>query len=170
MYLHLVLSAVTPIGILLAGEWNLVSYGLLFFYLLMIAVMLIAGWICVGCSVAAYRMGYGEKLRKSIKLLKLCSIPFYLLNFIVSFVYWFFIVAASRGILFFLIPIPIAITCLLIFQTGCVGICYIKHLRKQPENQKKPSGIHYLMQLVSVLDVISTICIFRKYAADGKTN
>lgn len=165
MYLHLVLSAVTPIGILLAGEWNNVSYGLFFFYLLMIGVMQLTGWICVGCSVAAYRRGYGEKLKKSVKILKLYSIPFYLLNFIVSFVYWFFILACSRGILFFLLPIPVAITCLIIFQTGCVGICYIMYLRKQLESQKKPSGIHYLMQLISVLDVISTIYIFRKFAA-----
>lgn len=168
MYLHLILSAVTPIGIILAGEWNLVSYGLFFFYLLMIGVMQLTGWICAGCSVAAYRRGDGVKLRKSVKILKLYSIPFYLLNFIISFVYWFFILAGSRGILFFLIPIPIAITCLIIFQTGCVGICYIMYLRKQPENHKKPSGIHYLMQLVSVLDVISTIYIFRKYPQQAR--
>lgn len=165
MYLHLALSAVTPIGILLTGEWNIVSYGLFFFYLLMIVVMQLIGWICVGCSAAAYRGGYGETLKKSVKLLKLYSIPFYLLNFMVSFVYWFFILAGSRGILFFLLPIPIAITCLIIFQTGCVGICYIMYLRKQPGNQRKPSGIHYVMQLISILDVISTIYIFRKYGA-----
>lgn len=166
MYLHLVLSTITPIVILLIGEWNVLSYGHSFFYLLMIGAMHLAGWFCVGCSIDVYRRGYGEKLKKSVKLLKLYSIPFYFLNFIVSFVYWFFILAGSRGILFFLLPIPFAITCLCIFQTGCVGICYIMYLRKQAGNQKKPSRIHYLMQLISVLDVISTIYIFRKYAAD----
>lgn len=159
IYLHLFLSAVTPIGILLAGEWNRFSYGLFFFYLLMIGMMHLTGWICVGFSVAAYRRGYGEKLKKGVKILKLYSIPFYLLNFIISFVYWFFILAGSRGILFFLLPIPIVITCLIIFQTGCVGICYIMYLRKQLKNQKKPSGIHYLIQLIPVLDVISTLYI-----------
>lgn len=168
MYVHLILSAVIPIGILSAGEWNHISYGLFFFYLFMIGVIQLTGWICAGCSIAAYRKGYGEKLKKSVKILKLYSIPFYLLNFIVSFVYWFFILAGSRGILFFLIPIPVAITCLMIFQTGCVGICYIMYLRKRPKNRRKPSGIHYLMQLISVLDVISTIYVFHKYAADER--
>ncbi|MDO4327597.1 MAG: hypothetical protein Q4E24_16500 [bacterium] len=162
IYLHLFLSAITPIGILLAGEWNPVSYGLFFFYLLMIGAMQLTGWICVGCSIAAYRKGYEEKLKKSVKILKLYSIPFYLLNFIVSFVYWFFILAGSRGILFFLLPIPIAITCLIIFQTGCVGICYIMYLRKQLGSQKKPSRTHYLIQLIPILDVISTLYIFHK--------
>ena len=171
MYLHLLLSIVAPIGILyLCWEqqrWTAPAVLLLVFYLAMIGVVQILGWICVGSAVAAYRRNRADRLRKGWKLLKLWSIPFYVVNFIYSLFAWFILVGASRGILFVLVPIPIVITCLMIVQSGCVGICYIMYLRKQPENGGKPSGVHYVLQLLSVLDVISTIVILRKFKPEN---
>lgn len=173
MYLHLLLSIACPIGILYFGleaqAWTPPAVMLLLFYLAMIAVVQIVGWICVGCAAAAYRRNRADQLRQGWKLLKLWSIPFYMLNFLYSLFAWFILVGASRGILFLLIPIPIAITCLMIVQSGCVGICYIMYLRKQPENGGKPFGMHYVFQLLSVLDIISTIVILRKFKPENTT-
>lgn len=165
MYFHLFLSIVVPIGILVfsSNGWNSVGIGLLLFYLAMIAVVQIIGWVCVGMAIAAYRQNKGEKLRNGIRILKFYSIPFYVVNFLYSFFAWFVLVGASRGILILLVPIPIIITYLMIFQSGCVGICYIMYLRKQPENQGKPNGVHYALQLIPVLDIIGTIMILRKW-------
>lgn len=165
MYFHLVLSMIVPFGMLylLNMEWVSLSMGLFIFYLAMIAVVHITGWVCVTMAATAYRQAQAEKLRHGWKLLKLWSIPFYVMNFLYSCFIWFILVGASRGILIFWVPIPIFITYVLIFQSSCVGIFYIKHLREQPENHGKPSGIHYVLQLVPVLDVVSTIIILRKY-------
>lgn len=171
MYLQLVLSIAVPVGILYfsGGGGNatgagLVVFYLLVFYLLMIAAVQIAGWVCVAVGVVAYRRNNAAELRQSWKLLKLWSIPFYVLNFLWSFLVWFVLVGASRGILFLLVPIPVIITCLMIVQSGCVGICYIMLLRKRYGNQ--PSGIHYVLQLLSVVDIISTITILKSYKGD----
>lgn len=170
MYLHLCLSVAVPLGILYfsADGWNAAGIGLLFGYLAMIIAVHIVGWIAVGMAAEAYHQNQWEKLRSSWRLLKLNSIPFYVLNFLYSVFAWFVLTAASRGILIVLVPIPIIITCLMIVQSGCVGIYYIMYLRKQPENGGKPAAVHYVLQLLSVLDLISTIVILRKYS--GKKN
>lgn len=172
MYLHLLLSFAVPMGImhLCSDGWNSAGIGLLVFYAVMICAVNISGWVCAGMAIYAYRRGKSEELRRSLKLLKLGSIPFYLLNFAYSFAVWGLLVGASRGMMFFLVPIPVFITCLMIFQSGCVGICYVKCLRNQPENGLKPSGVHYIMQLVSVLDIISTAVILRKYKRGSNTD
>lgn len=165
MYLHLVLSIGVPIGILLFSQdgWNGLSIGLLLFYLAVILAVQIAGWICVVLAAAAYRQKKGDELRKGWKLLKLSSIPFYILNFAYSCLAWMALIGGSRGIMVIFLPIPIFITCLMVFQSGCVGICYVMYLRGQPENGGKPSRIHYLLQLVSVLDIVSTVVLLRAY-------
>lgn len=170
MYVHLLLSVMVPLGVLYfsGNGWNAVGIGLMLFYFAMIVVVQVSGWICVGMSVAAYHQNKAETLRSSLKLLKLYSIPFYILNFLYSFLVWFILVGASRGILIFLVPIPVIITCLMILESGCVGICYLKYLRKQPENNGKPAAIHYVLQLLGVLDVISTVFILCTFKEDGK--
>lgn len=172
MYVHLFLSIAVPAGVLYfcMDGWSAVGVGLLLFYFAMIVAVQVTGWICVGMAVAAYHQNKAEILRSSWKLLKLYSIPFYILNFLYSFLVWFVLVGASRGILIFLVPIPIVITGLMILESGCVGICYLMYLRKQPENNGGPAGIHYVMQLLGVLDIISTILILRTYKKDGKSS
>lgn len=167
MYVHFLLSVAIPAGIFFFCQetgWNAAGIGLLAFYLLEIVVVHVLGWVTVSMAGTAYRRGEFEKLKSGWKLLKLSSIPFYILNFIYSFLVWFILVGASRGILIIFVPIPIIITCLLIVQSGCVGVLYIKYLRKQPGENGRPHGIHYLLQMVSVLDVISTLVILKKYA------
>lgn len=166
MYLHLILSIAVPAGILYFsdGGWNGIGIGLLVFYLLMIAAVQITGWVCVAMGVIACRRNKAAELRQSWKLLKLWSIPFYVLNFIYSYLAWFVLVGASRGILLILVPIPIMLTCLMVVQSGCVGVCYILLLRKR--DGYRPSGIHYVLQLLSVVDVISTIILLKSSKED----
>ncbi len=163
MYLHLIFSIAIPFMIVLVSSegWGNLSMFLFIGYLIFIVAVLIMGWICVGIGVSAYRQSEYAKLRKGLKLLKLGTIPFYILNFIYSVVVWFIIIGASRGILVILAIIPILITCTMIVQSGCIGICYIKYLRQK--NQGKPHAIHYFLQLISVFDVISTLIILHKY-------
>jgi len=166
MYLHLALSIALPIVLLGQGAWNTVSVAALVTYLVTVAAVQILGWVCVGTGVYACQKGKTEKLKRGWRLLKLGAIAFYILNFIYSFLLWFALVGASRGVMIFLVPIPVFFTCMLIVQSGCLGCCYIRYLRKQPENGGKPAGIHYLLQLISVLDVVSTIVLLKKYPLD----
>lgn len=160
MYLHLILSVFVPIHILIQGNWNVISITELWGYFFMIGVVQLIGWIYVGMSAKAYGQHHMEKIKKGWKLCKLGAIPFYILNFLYSFFVWFSLVGASRGVLFFLVPIPIIITCLFIVQSGIAGICYIKCLQKQGLT---PSGWHFLLQLLPMFDVVSTIYLCKKY-------
>ena len=162
MYLHLLLSiAVVLVLIFFIQE---PASGLFFiFYLFMIAVVLCIGWIAVAMSYSAYNKGQYLIIKKSWKLLKIGGIPFYILNFIYSFVVWFCLVGASRGLMLILVPIPIIITYSFIIQSGCIGAFYIRRLRKNPNIFINVNAIHYLLQFISILDIISTIVLLRKY-------
>ncbi|MDD6058015.1 MAG: hypothetical protein PUB98_07140 [Clostridiales bacterium] len=139
-------------------------FGLLFVLCLgMIGVLHLCGWVCVILSAVAYNRGRWEKLRRGWRLLKLGSIPFFLLNFLLSAAVWFVLIGATRGLYAFLVPIPIFLTCILIVQSGIVGILYLLSLRRQEEKDKRPSGVHYVLQLMPVLDVISTLILLRRY-------
>lgn len=165
MYLHLVLSIGTPIGILsFSDSWDSFSVGILCLYLAMIAAVQVSGWVCVAIAVTRYRR-QPDVIRRGWKLLKLWSIPFYLINFVYSVFAWFILLAASRGMIFFLLPIPFIITCLMVVQSGCVGICYLMYLRRLPGSGGKPSKIHYLMQLIPIADVVSTGLVLRSSPA-----
>ena len=161
MYLHLILSVAVPASILLAGKYEFMGHGfidaLLAFYFFVIAAVHVTGWICVAAAVSAGRKGQLQLLCRGWRLLKLGAIPFFVLNFLYSFLVWFLFVAASRGIFALLLPIPIGITCLLIFQTGGVGICCLRLLRRQPV--PVPGKVHYLLQLIPVVDVVSTVVV-----------
>ena len=168
MYVHLFLSVLTPVMVLLFCKdgWNMLGVGALLVYFAMIFVVHIAGWICVARAVNAYHHNQPDRLRSGWKLLKLYTIPFYVLNFLYSFLVWFVLIGASRGIMLLLVPIPIILTCSMIFQSGCVGICYIMYIRDTAEDDSKPSKIHYLFQVLGVLDVISTVLLLCRYGRE----
>lgn len=152
------------------NQWN--TFGTLFFcfYLFMIAVVVIMGWITVIMAFLANKNQKYDALKKAWKLLKLGSIPFYIVNFFYSFFVWFVLVAASRGIFIIFVPIPIILTCTFIFQSGCVSAFYINSLRynimmntpNSPYLYQNISSIHYFLQFIPVADVISTFLILDK--------
>lgn len=165
MYLHLVLSVVVPAKILTAGEWNDFTVALFVGYLAVLGLVHLTGWVCAAMAARALSRGETDRLRRGWKLLKLGSVPFFLLNFGYSVLVWGLLVGASRGVAVFLLPIPIAVTCLMIFQTGCVGCCCVRHLRRRPA--PVPGRCHYLFQLLPVADVAGTLWLLWRYRLDA---
>lgn len=161
MYLHLALSVAVPAAMILLPHWN-GGQGLFFFYLVFMGVLFVLGWVAVAMAARAGSRQDLQGLWSAWRLLKLWSIPFFVLNFLYSVLAWFIIVAASRGIFFMLLPIPIAITCTLILQTGCVGCVAVKTLRSRSGPERRPDRVHYLLQLLPVADVISTLVLLRR--------
>lgn len=165
MYIHLLLSILTPCAILFQGSWNTMGEALFLFYIIMIAAVHILGWVSAGMAAVAYlRKEYG-RLQKGWLLLKFGSVPFYILNFIYSFLAWFILIGASRGLMVFFVPVPVFITCAMIVQSGFFGACYIKYLRKQLPDGERPPAVHYALQMIAVLDIFSTIVLLKKYSA-----
>lgn len=169
MYVHLLLSILVPIGAAVAGTKGLKLLVVLqiILYCIMLAAVHIAGWVCAGMSIKAYKKGENDELKKATRLLKLGSIPFYIINGVYVFLILFLILVASRGTLVFMVlfflPIPVIFTCLLIVESGVSGICYVMWLRKHPQDEKRPWAVHYFFQLISLLDVISTIVLLIRY-------
>lgn len=170
MYFHLLCSIAVPVilwNFCLDG-YNAVGIGAILFYILEIVIVHILGWVCIGCAASAYFQNKEAALKKGWKLLKLSSIPFYAVNFIYSAFIWFLLIGASRGIFLLLLPILFCITCLMVFQGGCVGICHIMLMRRQcmknnPDGMPSaPSPVHYLLQLIPVLDIISTVILLHR--------
>ncbi len=160
MYLHLALSVAVPLVLLFAGEWTVLGQGLFTFYLFFIGVSQLLGWVAVAMAARAGGRRETDRVIRAWRTLKLGSIPFFVLNFLYSVAVWFVFVAASRGILLIFVPIPIAITCFFILETGCVGCVAVKALRRQPP--PVPNKVHYFLQLVPVLDVFSTLLLLHR--------
>ena len=163
MYVHLLLSAAAPIGILYLGwekkGWNRSNAALLLSFLLMTGLVQLLGWIHAGASISAYRRNDMARLRSGWRMLKLGAIPFYILNFLWSVLAWGALVAASRGTLLPLVPIPIGVTWLMVIQSGVTGWLYIRCLRESGEDA---AMLHSVCQFIPVLDVSSTLLLLRR--------
>lgn len=163
MYVHLLLSAAAPIGILYLGwnkkGWNRSNAALLLSFLLMTGLVQLLGWIHAGASISAYRRNDMARLRSGWRTLKLGAIPFYILNFIWSSLAWGALVAASRGTLLPLVPISIGVTWLMVIQSGVTGWLYIRCLRESGEDA---AILHSVCQFIPVLDVLSTLLLLRR--------
>lgn len=159
MYLYMICSIAFPIALLAVGEWNNLTWSLFLCYLAEMVLLQLWGWVTVIMAVIAHRRGNAKKLQTGWVFLKLGSIPFFLINFAYSFVVWFIIVVGSRGILGILLPIPIAVTCLMILQTGCVGCCQVSQLRRRIPSL---GSRHYLFQLLPAADVFDTIYLLKQ--------
>ena len=157
MYLHLALSVAVPAVILFAGRWEALGEGLFVFYLVFLLLLQVIGWGTVAVAARAGARRETDRLVRAWKLLKLGSVPFFVLNFLYSAAVWFVLVAAFRGIFAIFLPIPIAITCLLVVETGCIGCFVLKAFRRQ--RPPVPGKVHYLLQFIPVLDVVSTLVI-----------
>ncbi|MDD6798649.1 MAG: hypothetical protein PUE71_10220 [Clostridia bacterium] len=161
MYLHLMVSMVAPfMAVIIANKYNSKS-GLLCILLYVIIVLAIQmyGWICAVSARKLLKHNNIEELRKAWLLLKLKTVPFYIVNYIYSFLMWFVLVAASRGIFIIFVWIPVAITCYFIIQSGIYGYCYIKYMR-----DIKGIGItnnQVIMQFIPVLDFFGTLKLRR---------
>lgn len=122
----------------------------------------ILGWIAAVKCITKTLAGAtdADEMKKSWFLLKIKTIPFYILNFIYGLAYGILLVGATRGMIWFVILpilIPIWHTCSFIVQSGFYGVANILMLRK--EHKKEFSKIHYILQFIPVFDVFDTIAI-----------
>ncbi len=119
------------------------------------------GWISAVLAVKMFMQSETDQLSKAWVLLKIKTIPFYILNFAVCLMVGFGLALATAGLLSFIIILMIIYTCTFIVQSGFFGAANIILLRRK-YGKEQISAIHYFLQFISVLDVISTIILFRK--------
>ena len=115
-----------------------------------------------------YKRGEYNSLRKHMKVLKLGTIPYFVLNFILYFLLCLLFFAASRGLIIFtpiplLLLLPIFFTYLTVLFTSCYGIGLIAIISKENSSKRGNLIVHVLLQLCFVLDVVSTIILLIKY-------
>ncbi len=138
---------------------------ILFFIVLTISFVAVqvVGCLSAATAVKMYIKSECDSLKKSWLLLKLKTIPFYIFNFIYGVIYVIVLIGASRGLaVIAVIPIllPIWYTCAFIVQSGFFGAANVATLRKK--HGDGISLIHYILQFIPILDVISTIILLRK--------
>ena len=112
-----------------------------------------------------------NSMRKHMKVLKLGTIPYFILNFIIYLLLFLLFYAASRGLIIFtpiplLFVVPIFFTYLAVLFTSCYGIGFIAIINKEKNSSKGKLIIHVLLQLCFILDVISTIILLIKYRVE----
>lgn len=168
LYIQLVLQyCIIPVSIFgtdeNTGEFK--AWAVVFGVLLLISLVAIqvVGWISAVTAVKMYFNSKHEALKKSWELLKFKTIPFYIFNFIYGIIYMIMIIGASRGLaVIAVIPVlvPIWYTCAFIVQSGFFGAANVITMRKK--HGDNISVIHYVLQFLPVLDVISTIILKNK--------
>ena len=137
----------------------------IFFVVLTISFVAVqvAGCLSAATAVKMYIKSEYDSLKKSWLLLKLKTIPFYILNFIYGVIYVIVLIGASRGLaVMAVIPIllPIWYTCAFIVQSGFFGGANVASLRKKYCDSI--SLIHYVLQFIPVLDVLGTVILLKK--------
>lgn len=145
------------------GEMKI--WAIIFFVVLAISFIAVqvVGCLSAASAVKMYIRSEYDPLKKSWSLLKLKTIPFYIFNFIYGLIYTIVLIGASRGLaVIAVIPIllPIWYTCAFIVQSGFFGAANVAVLRKKYCDSI--SLIHYVLQFIPVLDVLSTIILLRK--------
>ena len=168
LYVQLVMQyGIIPVAILgmdeNTGEFK--PWAAVFGVLLLISFVAVqvVGWISAVTAVKMHFNSEHKALKKSWELLKLKTIPFYIFNFIYGIMYIILIIGASRGLaVMAVIPVllPIWYTCSFIVQSGFFGVANIITIRKKYGDHI--SVIHYVLQVLPILDVISTIAVLKK--------
>ena len=115
-------------------------------------------------TIIIYQKQELSMLADGIKKIKLLTIPCYIMNFIVGVFCCGMligtIVASFPGLV--MAVVLISGTCLVIALTGMYGILYVSLYNKSyPEN--RIGGLHYLLQLIPCLDVISSAMLLWRH-------
>lgn len=131
-------------------------------FLIISFVLIIVASVNVYNAVLLYKKGNYKALKKSMVMVKIWTIPFYIANFIFSFFVCVCFAMGLMGVGIFFVPIPIMYTCSIIFMTGFYGIFYVKFFKKNFQLEKPLSLIHYFLQLIPVLDTIDTFFLLFK--------
>lgn len=101
-------------------------------------------------------------LNKAIKLLKLSTIPFFVLNFIFLGSITIGFVSISHGFGIFFIPVPFIITYCVLITTSFYSVLYILLLWKMEKLNNTEFLIILFLQFFFILDIIGIIYLLRK--------
>ena len=104
------------------------------------------------------------KLKNNAESIKLCSIPFWVINFIILSIFTIGAVMSTRGILIFLVPIPIFVSYIILLGTSIFSISYIRLLYKENKIGYKGMLIYTIFQLMFVFDIFCIIYLKYKYS------
>jgi len=116
-----------------------------------------------------YKYNKSEKLLKKMRRIKLGLIPFWVINFI-SYLYIIIIfIITPTGIfaVFFIVPIFIFVSYIVLLLTSTFSISYLFSIRKNGIIQNKDFIIHSIIQFLFVFDIIDVTYILKKW---GKPN
>ncbi|MDD6571642.1 MAG: hypothetical protein PUF12_04535 [Thermoflexaceae bacterium] len=157
MYMHLLASIVLPaMAVIYANKYDAKTGWLVILtYIILVLVIQIYGWICTVNAKKLVNQDKLYELKEIWLLLKLKTIPFYIINYIYSFLVWFVIVAASRGIFIIFVWIPVAVTCSFIIQSGLCGYYYLKAVCDIQGISITNNQMN--MQFIPVLDFFGTL-------------
>jgi hypothetical protein len=111
-----------------------------------------------------------DKLKKDVELIKFGSIPFWIINFIILSILTIGAVMGTRGILIFLVPIPIFISYIILLGTSIFSISYIRLLYKENNIVHKEMILQIILQLIFVLDIFGIIYLKNKYSIKNENN
>lgn len=115
--------------------------------------------------ISSLKLFYKEDLNsfdKSVRLLKLFTIPFFILNFILLGSLTIGFVAISHGFGIFFIPVPFIITYCILIVTSFYSILYILLLWKKNKINNTEFLIIFILQFCFILDIISIIYLLKK--------
>ncbi|MCI8400032.1 MAG: hypothetical protein HFF90_11660 [Oscillibacter sp.] len=168
LYLHLALSIAAPVGILILN-WQREEFSeggklLVLSWLAGTVLAVVLGWICAVMGFVARHQRHMGRLVSGWRLLKMKTIPFYVLYFVWSGVVCGALIISSRGALLPLLLIPAGLVCLFVFQSGCLGLALVHTMRRHGDG---PSLFHYPGQILPVLDVVSTLFLMRSLHVDN---
>lgn len=119
-------------------------------------------------TLELYRNNEYNGLRRHMRVIKFGLIPYFIFNFIIYFLLFMLLLAASHGIFLFS-PIPLIFvipgffTYLTVLFTSSYGIGFLLILNKGKLINKKRLLIYILLQFCFILDEISTVILLVKY-------
>lgn len=129
--------------------------------LIFFAAVQVLGCISAVLAIKMFFNSEEENLSKAWTLLKIKTIPFYVINFAICFPIGLMLTVATAGLLIFVGIVMIWYTCAFIVQSGFFGMANVITMRKKYGDSI--SVIHYVLQFLPVFDVISTIILKNKY-------
>ena len=187
LYIYLFIQYLTPICDILSRYFDFMKPENNKIILLVIGIfsniifilVIILGILYIISSIKLYKENNNSELSKNVRIMKFCLLPYWILNFfcliillyIAGFFNYLFQDAYGKGmgigILIIMIIIPNVIFAYIILGiSSCASIAYIKMLKNENKIQKK--GIHIILQLCFILDMVGIIILEKIIKKENK--
>lgn len=131
--------------------------------LLWSVVFLIISIVNIISIVLDYRNNNSERLLKKMKRVKFSLIPFWIINFICYIPISSLLLVIGHGFGFFIVPIFMAITYIVLLFTSIFSISYLLNIKKNKRITNWQFIGHSILQLCFIIDIIDTIYIASKW-------